>query len=101
MASSGWGESVAGEGPFYAPETVETAWHILRDFIWPMLKGREFANAAEVWEALDPDSRSQHGERRGRVRHMGLPRPSQKNLPLWKLLGGVHQRNLLRRFDRY
>ena len=37
---SGWGECVAGEGPFYAPETVETAWHILRDFIWPLLKGR-------------------------------------------------------------
>ena len=30
---AGWGECVAGEGPFYAPETVETAWHILRDFI--------------------------------------------------------------------
>jgi len=46
---AGWGESVAGEGPFYAPETVETAWHILRDFIWPLLKGRDFESAEEVW----------------------------------------------------
>ena len=51
---AGWGESVAGEGPFYAPETVETAWHILRDFIWPLLKGREFGSASDVWEMLSP-----------------------------------------------
>src|SRR4029077_8442001 len=48
----GWGECVAGEGPFYAPETVETAWHILRDFVWPALRGREFAVASEVWGLL-------------------------------------------------
>src|SRR5579862_8477809 len=48
----GWGECVAGEGPFYAPETVETAWHILRDFLWPMVKGREFESAAQVWAML-------------------------------------------------
>src|SRR5690349_4983606 len=47
---TGWGESVAGEGPFYAPETVETAWHIIHDFIWPLLKEREFGAASEVWE---------------------------------------------------
>ncbi len=51
---SGWGESVAGEGPFYAPETVETAWLILRDFLWPIIKGRDFVTAGEVWQALDP-----------------------------------------------
>src|ERR1039457_7069915 len=49
---AGWGESVAGEGPFYAPETVETAWLILRDFIWPALKGREFRSAFDVWGLL-------------------------------------------------
>src|SRR5580698_4385260 len=49
---TGWGECVAGEGPFYAPETVETAWHILSDFLWPALRGKEFAVAADVWELL-------------------------------------------------
>src|ERR1700732_66742 len=51
---TGWGESTAGEGPFYSYETVETAWLILRDYVWPLLKGREFASASEVWEALSP-----------------------------------------------
>src|SRR6185295_19680884 len=45
---SGWGECVAGEGPFYAPETVETAWHITRDFLWPLLRGRELLAAGQV-----------------------------------------------------
>src|SRR6185437_10018939 len=49
---SGWGECVAGEGPFYAPETVETAWHILRDFAWPILRGRELGSAENVWDLL-------------------------------------------------
>src|ERR1700746_2674705 len=48
----GWGECVAGEGPFYAPETVETAWHVLRDFLWPALRGKEIRAAAQVDEML-------------------------------------------------
>ena len=36
----GWGECVAAETPSYSPETVDTAWLILRDFLWPRLKGR-------------------------------------------------------------
>ena len=49
---SGWGECVAGESPSYSPETVETAWHVLRDHLWPLVRGKEFATAAEVWELL-------------------------------------------------
>ncbi|BAS26903.1 o-succinylbenzoate synthase [Limnochorda pilosa] len=40
---SGWGECVAQEAPYYTEETVETAWHILRDFLAPAV-----LNAAEV-----------------------------------------------------
>lgn len=86
----GWGECVAGEGPFYAPETVETAWHILSDFLWPALRGQEFASAADVWGLL------------GHVRGHNMAKASlesaiwdaeakQKGLPLWKLLGGVRR----------
>src|SRR5258708_38031231 len=49
---TGWGECVAGETPTYSPETTETAWHILRDFLWPLLKGTEFGAASEVWKIL-------------------------------------------------
>ena len=85
---SGWGESVAGEGPFYAPETVETAWHILRDFIWPTLKSREFENAAEVWPALEHIRG--HNMAKGAIESaLWDAEAKQKGMPLWKLLGGV------------
>ncbi|MCL4278395.1 MAG: o-succinylbenzoate synthase, partial [Ignavibacteriaceae bacterium] len=32
---TGWGESVAEGTPFYSYETVQTAWHILEDFLIP------------------------------------------------------------------
>ena len=86
----GWGESVAGEGPFYAPETVETAWHILRDFIWPLLKGREFQSASEVWCALE--TIRGHNMAKGAVESaLWDAEAKQKGIPLWKLLGGTHK----------
>jgi len=51
---TGWGECVAGERPSYSPETIETAWLILRDFVWPTLARKEFSAAADVWEILSP-----------------------------------------------
>ena len=51
---TGWGECVAGESPSYSPETIDTAWHILRDFLWPLVKEKEFAAAADVWDLLAP-----------------------------------------------
>ncbi|HEX9759390.1 MAG TPA: o-succinylbenzoate synthase, partial [Candidatus Acidoferrales bacterium] len=45
---TGWGEVVAGTNPYYSPETVDTAWHIIRDFVWPVLKGAQFAAAADI-----------------------------------------------------
>ncbi len=87
---SGWGECVAGEGPFYAPETVETAWHILRDFIWPLVRQREFATAAEVWPAIEPIRG--HNMAKGAVESAIWDlEAKQKGVPLWELLGGVHR----------
>ncbi|MBN1180627.1 MAG: o-succinylbenzoate synthase [Anaerolineae bacterium] len=45
----GWGETPVEDGPWYCPETVETAWHVQRDFLIPMLLGQRFETAAEVF----------------------------------------------------
>src|SRR5229473_2929087 len=37
----GWAECVAGESPYYSPETADTAWLMLRDFLWPLIKGKD------------------------------------------------------------
>src|ERR1700674_2282781 len=87
---TGWGECVAGEGPFYAPETVETAWHILRDFIWPILKDRKFDSASEVWDLLAP-IRGHHMAKAAIEAAIWDAEAKHKGQPLWKLLGGVRE----------
>ena len=88
--TTGWGEVVAGETPFYAPETVETAWHVLRDFIWPALKGREFAAAGEVWGLLTR-IRGHSMAKGGLEAAVWDAEARCKGLPLWKLIGGTRE----------
>jgi O-succinylbenzoate synthase len=86
----GWGECVAGESPSYSPETVETAWHILRDFLWPLLKGKEFASASDVWGMMEW-VRGHNMAKASLESAIWDAEAKQKNLPLWKLLGGERQ----------
>lgn len=87
---TGWGECVAGEGPFYSPEYTDTAWLILRNFLWPLVKGKQFKAASEVWNLL------------ARVRGHAMAKAAletavwdaearQKGMPLSKLIGGTHE----------
>jgi O-succinylbenzoate synthase len=49
---SGVGECVADANPFYSAETTRTAWHIIADFVAPLVLGREFAHPREIFPAL-------------------------------------------------
>jgi O-succinylbenzoate synthase len=51
---TGWGECVAGAGPWYAYETIGTAWHVLRDFLIPMILGQQLASPADVEARFRP-----------------------------------------------
>jgi o-succinylbenzoate synthase len=87
---AGWGECVAGETPSYSPETVETAWHILRDFLWPLLKGKEFASAVDIWGMME----WVRGHNMAKAAVESAIWDAQAKLedkPLWKLLGGERQ----------
>jgi o-succinylbenzoate synthase len=86
----GWGECTAGENPFYSPEDTETSWHIITEYLWPMLKGKQFHSAADIWPLLE--------QVRGHTMAKATletaawdAEAKQKNLPLWKLLGGQRQ----------
>ncbi len=48
----GWGESPIEDGPWYCPETVETCWHVQRDFLIPILLGQELGAAAEAFDRM-------------------------------------------------
>ena len=87
---TGWGECVAGETPAYSPETTDTAWHILRDHLWPLVKGKDFAAAANVWELLELVRG--HNMAKGALEAaVWDAEAKQKGVPLWKLLGGTRE----------
>jgi o-succinylbenzoate synthase len=87
---SGWGESTAGENPYYSYETVETACHIIGDFLWPMLKGRELNAASEVFDLL-AQVRGHNMAKAAVETAIWDAEAKQKNLPLAKLLGGARE----------
>ena len=87
---SGWGECVAAETPSYSPETIETAWHITRDFLWPEIRGKDFRGAREIWGMLER-TRGHNMAKGGIESAIWDAEAKQKNLPLWKLLGGVRE----------
>ena len=85
--TTGWGECVAGESPSYSPETTQTAWHVLRDFLWPHLKGKEFASAADVWDLMEW-VRGHNMAKAALESAIWDAEAKQKNVALAQLLGG-------------
>jgi O-succinylbenzoate synthase len=87
---SGWGECTAGETPYYCPEDTDTAWHILTNFLWPRLKGRELHSAADVWPLLE-QIRGHNMAKATVETAIWDAEAKLKKFPLWKLLGGQQQ----------
>lgn len=48
----GWGECVADANPYYSSETTDTAWHIITEFIAPLVLGITFDHPRDVFPAL-------------------------------------------------
>jgi O-succinylbenzoate synthase len=86
----GWGECVAGETPAYSPETTETAWHILRDHLWPRVKGQKFSAASEMWALLDA-VRGHNMAKAALETAVWDAEAKQRGVPLAKLLGGTRE----------
>ena len=86
--AEGWGECTGGEGPFYSYEWVETAWATLKDFLAPMVVGREVAGAPKVWDLM----RRVRGHRMAKAAIETACwdlEAKRAGVPLWKHLGGV------------
>lgn len=88
---TGWGECVAGEGPFYSSETVHTAWSTLTRFILPNTVNRSFEHPSDFpsWFAKIRGHRMAKACVEAALWDL---QAQQMNLPLWKLLGGVHEK---------
>jgi O-succinylbenzoate synthase len=90
--AEGWGECVAGESPNYSPETTDTAWLALREWIAPRVLGHRFAGPEEVQPFLDHDFRG-HNMAKAAVEMASWELTSrQRGLSLAALLGGTSRR---------
>jgi o-succinylbenzoate synthase len=85
---TGWGECVADNAPYYGPETNETAWHVLREFLWPLMRGKQFAAASEAW-ALMAHVRGHNMAKAALEASLWDAEAKQRNISLSKLLGGT------------
>jgi o-succinylbenzoate synthase len=83
----GVGECVADANPFYSSETTRTAWHIISEFLAPIVLGRAFAHPAEVFDALAP-IRGHHMAKAAVEMAMWDLFARQQNCRLAELLGG-------------
>jgi O-succinylbenzoate synthase len=50
---TGYGECVASHDPGYSYETTGTAWHILKDFIAPLILGNEIVDALDFQKRVE------------------------------------------------
>ena len=85
---SGWGEVTTDETPSYNPETTQTAWHIISDFIAPSLVGKNLP-AASDFPALTDGIRGHHMAKAGVENALWDIEAQQRGVPLWNLLGGT------------
>ncbi|MEX2271602.1 MAG: o-succinylbenzoate synthase [Vicinamibacterales bacterium] len=83
----GWGECVADASPFYSSETAVTAWHILRDFLVPMLLEADLSSAVAVWDRVARVRGHQMAKAAIEMAAWDLD-ARQQSIPLWRLLGG-------------
>jgi O-succinylbenzoate synthase len=84
----GLGECVADVDPYYSSETNTGAWHIIKDFLAPLVLGRSFRDPRHVFPAM------------ARVRGHNMAKAAvemaawdlaarRQNVPLSQLLGGT------------
>ncbi len=86
--AEGWGECTAGEGPFYSNEWTDSAWATLKEFLAPLLVGREFAAASAVWSLLKPVRGHRMAKATLETACWDLE-ARRAGVPLWRHLGGV------------
>jgi len=88
---SHWGECVAGEGPWYSYETVETAWQMLKGYLVPAVLGRELADVAAL-EALFVPVRGHRMAKASLEMAFTAALAEEARKPLATFLGGVRDR---------
>jgi o-succinylbenzoate synthase len=84
----GWGECVAGEGPYYSEEYIDGAWDVIVRYLCPSILGRSLSSGSEV-PALLARVREHRMAKATLENAVWDAEAQEKGIPLWKLLNGV------------
>jgi O-succinylbenzoate synthase len=84
---TGLGECVADENPFYSAETTRTAWHVISEFIAPIVLGRAFVHPRDIFPALSIIRGHNMAKAAVEMAAWDLY-ARQQGQPLWRVLGG-------------
>ena len=85
---NGWGECVAGEDPYYSSEWTESVWPTIARYLAPAVLGREIESARDCAPLLSR-VRGHRMAKAALENALWDAEAKEKNLPLWKLLGGT------------
>jgi o-succinylbenzoate synthase len=85
-----WGECVAGENPFYSSEWVDSAWVTIAQFLAPAVLGKDISTAGEC-RSLLAHVKGHRMAKAAIENALWAAEAEEKNLPLWKLLGGTRR----------
>ncbi len=86
-----WSECAAGEKPNYSPETIDTAWLAIREWLAPRLLGRELDDPNQVFPLLDSDIRGHRMAKAALEMGVWALFATHREISLARLLGGVHR----------
>ena len=84
----GLGECVADAHPYYASETNTGAWHVIKEFLAPMILGRAFADPRHVFPALSRVRGHNMAKAAVEMAYWDLAARA-RGVPLSRMLGGV------------
>ncbi|HEX9108263.1 MAG TPA: o-succinylbenzoate synthase, partial [Longimicrobiales bacterium] len=87
-----WSECVAEELPNYSPDTAETSWLAIREWLAPRVLGRSFESPEDVWPVLDADIRGHRMAKAAIEMGVCALAAERAGVPLSRLLGGTRER---------
>ncbi|MFN2565605.1 MAG: o-succinylbenzoate synthase [Gemmatimonadaceae bacterium] len=87
-----WAECVAGEHPNYSPETIDTAWYAIREWVAPRVLGRSLDGPEVVHDLLERDFRGHNMAKAAVEMGCWAAAAEKQGVSLSELLGGTRER---------
>ncbi|AHG93498.1 o-succinylbenzoic acid (OSB) synthetase (plasmid) [Gemmatirosa kalamazoonensis] len=84
-----WSECVADALPNYSPETIDTCWLAITEWIAPRVLGAAFAHPRDIWPVLDRDIRGHQMAKAALEMGCWALAAEKEGVPLARLLGGT------------